>query len=246
MTTLDDDHAGMMPDAHNTRLLQAALRRYCLSLTQSHWDAEDLAQDTWIKALGYLKNPGSRNMEALLLRIAKNTWIDTLRRKTVFTRILRLQQPGIEAVPDNRGSSEIEAAFQALAEQLSPLQRAVFLIRDVFGHSAQEAADMLNTTEGAVKAALYRARQSLPDVQKELAADGPLWPEDTEYQLHLRRLAVAYEKGQLAELVRLTMLDAAQDTVVAVAMPAAVQALSFGGYPTGAWTGSHPEMGMIA
>ncbi|MFF2018306.1 RNA polymerase sigma factor [Paenibacillus sp. NPDC058177] len=243
MMTFNDQPAGMMPDAHMTTLLQAALKRYCLSLTQSPWDAEDLAQDTWIKVLSYLQKAEHRNIEALLLRTARNTWIDTVRRKMTFARILGLQPPAAEGMEDSC-TAGTEAAFQALLEHLSPLQRTVFLLRDVLGHSALEAAELLNTTEGAVKAALHRARQSLPDVRKELADEGPRWREDSDYLLHLQRLAAAYEKGQVAELIRLSMLDTVWDTVVAVAVSSG-QTITAGGYGATGWTGQ-PEMRMIA
>lgn len=278
---------GDEPDESNSRSLQIALKRYCLALTQSPWDADDLAQDTWVKALGYMKTsnstsanngnspmnevkqnketiendkanganganeklktnqtnqmnytfskaatsakavtpsktaPSTRsaksamhstiptnsthhtsstnhpNPEALLFRIARNTWIDILRRKATLSRVLELDQSPTEASAEY-GSFEIEAAFQALQEHLSPLQQAVFLLRDVLGHSAMEAAEILDTTEGAIKAALHRARQALPLVRQELLqADGPSLPQDTAMQIVLSRLTAAYEHGKL-------------------------------------------------
>lgn len=55
MISLEELSTGHEPDENHTMSLQMALKRYCLALTQSPWEAEDLAQDTWVKALGYLK-----------------------------------------------------------------------------------------------------------------------------------------------------------------------------------------------
>jgi RNA polymerase sigma-70 factor (ECF subfamily) len=125
------ENTGIGAGGKSLEHLQDVVNRYCLSLTGSSWDAEDLAQDTWLKAIETLKILGHTNPEAFLLRIAKNTWIDQSRRKTVLDRILKRERPKV-TLPDN-GPFEIETAFQALMKHLSPLQRTVFLLRDVFG-----------------------------------------------------------------------------------------------------------------
>ncbi|KUP23498.1 sigma-70 family RNA polymerase sigma factor [Paenibacillus sp. DMB5] len=185
--------------------LDAALNRYCLALTRSVHEAEDLAQDTWTKALGYSGWSASPNQQALLLRIAKHTWIDSLRRKAALNRATeRVIQPADAAAEQEPLSlTELETAFHALLKYLPPLQLSVFLMRDVFGYPAQETADQLDTTEGAVKAALYRARQALAAVRMELTADGPARPEDSDFRRLLSALAEAYEQGQLPVMLEL-------------------------------------------
>ncbi|MCD9020780.1 RNA polymerase sigma factor [Cohnella silvisoli] len=195
------DNTAIEADVHHMEQLQTALKRYCLSLTESSWDAEELAQDAWLKAVTTLKIARHANPEAYLLRIAKNTWIDQTRRKSVFTRLLKSEQPRV-TLPNN-GSFEIEFAFQALMKHLSPLQRAVFLLRDVFDYSISEAAEMLKTTEGAVKAALHRARHSLEAVKEDLEKDTLPLPEDEGLKTFLRILAKAYQMGDMATLVEL-------------------------------------------
>lgn len=145
-----------------------------------------------------------------MLRIAKNSWIDQARRRTVLDRIMKSEQSKLSAEQSvSAAAFEIEAAFQALIKHLSPLQRAVFLLRDVFGHSNHETANMLNTTEGAVKAALHRARQSLTLVRMDIETEAslPLPIEDNMKGL-LRALASAYELGDVAALVALIQQDA--------------------------------------
>ena len=180
--------------------LHTTLKRYCLSLTASHWEADDLAQDSWLKAINSSQSLDHLNLEAYLLRIAKNTWIDRTRRQSTLTRILKTEQPRA-ALPDT-GNLEIESAFQALITHLSPLQRAVFLLRDVFGYSIAETAGRLETTEGAVKAALHRARQSLPTVKDDMEKGLPL-SEDESLKTYLAWLASAYQSGDVAALLAL-------------------------------------------
>lgn len=196
--------AGIGAEGTTLTELHTAVNRYCLSLTKSGWDAEDLAQDTWLKAIKKLNEAGHANPEAYLLTIAKRTWIDQARRKAVLTRILKRQERQPFALSDN-GSFEIETVFQSLMKHMPPLQRTVFLLRDVLGYSISEAADMLKTTEGAVKAAHHRARQSLKVVKEELErGDLPL-PEDDSLKSVLRAIATAYEVGDVAALVRISL-----------------------------------------
>ncbi|MMZ48872.1 ECF RNA polymerase sigma factor SigG [compost metagenome] len=196
----------------NLEELQAVLKRYCLSLTKSNWDAEELAQDTWVKALGKLNNFEHTNPKALLLRIAKNTWIDEIRRKAVFTRILNREQAKVTE-PDH-GTVEIEIALQSLMNHLSPLQRTVFLLRDVFAFSISETSDILGTTEGAIKAALHRARKSLEAVKEDLLKGELSLPESENSKTFLRTLTAAYHRGDIATLVMLSHQDVMEPDVV--------------------------------
>ncbi|WP_379132602.1 RNA polymerase sigma factor [Paenibacillus sp. sgz500958] len=202
MMILGEYSNDIVSDEANLQSLAAALKRYCLSLTKSAWDAEDLAQDTWVKGLTALKNSTHTNPEALLLRIAKNTWIDTVRRNAVYHRILEEMQIK-ETQSHNHSALETEILFHALIKHLSPLQRIVFLLRDVLGYSSQETAEMLETTEGAIKSSLHRARQALHAVRKELNTDGPKAPVEEAFITYLSVLALAYEDGDAAAMLEL-------------------------------------------
>jgi RNA polymerase sigma-70 factor (ECF subfamily) len=207
-------------DKNNLQELGAVLQRYCQSLTRSSFEADDLAQETWAKALGYPKFLANPNPQALLLRIAKNTWIDAARRKSSLLRALeRTEASAVAAGPAAAQGdiSGIELAFQTIIKHLSPLQRSAFMLRDVLGYSAAEAAACLKTTEGAVKAALHRARLAAAKVRAELAdEDGPALPQGADTRGYLRALAHAYEQGQIPVMLELLRQETAMDTTVAV------------------------------
>ncbi|MBW4082240.1 RNA polymerase sigma factor [Paenibacillus sp. S150] len=241
MKVLESYSTGILMDEQKLLPLREALYRYCLSLTRSRVEAEDLAQDTWSKSLAYEKFADNPNPEALLLRIAKNTWIDALRRQASRGRVL--EHAHAAAAPDHlriaepspeNSLTEMELAFQALIRHLSPLQRTVFVMRDVLGYPAGETAEILETTEGAVKAALHRARQALGAVRKELAeGGGPAQPQDMDLRILLRALAESYDKGQLPVLLELLRRETAAEITMAVGY-GTVQALHLSGGLSGA------------
>lgn len=198
---------------NNLVQLQAVVYRYCLYLTKSNWDAEDLAQETWLKGLQTLKGRDHHNTEALMLRIAKNTWIDQSRRKNVYNRLQMKMEKLITTTQDD-ATFEVEAVFQSLVKHLPPLQRTVFLLREVLGYSIEETAAILTTTEGAVKAALHRARRSLETVKLELEETTLFIPEEEGEMAYYRALAAAYQLGDITALVELALQDELEPVAV--------------------------------
>lgn len=147
-----------------TAPLRPALHGYCRRLTRNLWDAEDLVQDTLLRAFGHLAfiNHTIRNPRAYLLRTATNVWIDELRRRARETPAAQLDAER-EAVSDTDLETSIDAraAGARLFQRLSPQKRAAVLLKEMFEMSLDEIAELLATTTGAVKAALHRGRERL-------------------------------------------------------------------------------------
>lgn len=198
----------MKPD--NWVMWNASLKNYCRALAKTSWDAEDLAQDTWLKALAGSLEDGHANPQALLMRIAKHTWIDQQRRRSAWERLLtdrlaieRMSGKGRGAVDEQL---EMEWAMHALIQALSPLQRAVLLMREGYGLSTAEAAQRLQLSEGAVKAALHRANRALRAIKDEGEESYIEWLEvDKDSQLLARQLANAYISGDIQRVIRLAL-----------------------------------------
>ncbi|RJE88762.1 RNA polymerase sigma factor [Paenibacillus sp. 1011MAR3C5] len=183
--------------------LQTSLYRYCLVLTGSEWDAADLSQTTWNKAIRRLREQGHDNPEAFLLRTAKNSWIDDCRRRAAYKELLDGMVHTYRQDPPMPKKHDSEQAMLALFRHLSPIQRTVFVLREALGYSIAETAEWLETTEGAVKAALYRARQSLEAVREELEAEEAAVRQDSEESEAASRSVEALEEGRVADLVYL-------------------------------------------
>lgn len=136
-----------------------SLWKYCQYLTGSPWDGEDLFQETLMKAFATLAQLWHPLLpKSYLFRIATNTWIDQLRRSKVTLDAYDEE----EIVPANPITPmEIREAIEVLVGSLAPRQAAVVLLMDVFEFTAPEVANMVRVTEGAVYAALHRARTKL-------------------------------------------------------------------------------------
>lgn len=147
---------------------RAELYRYCRHLTRSAWDAEDLAQDTLARAFVTLAQMGDAppNPRAWLFRVASNLWIDRMRRSGRDVPLV--VEPSTSTDP--RGVRE---AAGTLIANLSPQERAAILLKEVFEFSLEETADTLETTVGAVKTALHRARGKLEEPQADAPAPAP-------------------------------------------------------------------------
>lgn len=148
--------------AQDLSALRADLLAYCRRFSLSRCEAEDIVQDTLVKALPVID--GTRrhaNTRALLRRIAKNTWLDGLRAGRSDLR-LGDEGPAVDMVA--RGPEDGLAVLEGLdlvIRALTPIQRKAFLLCDVFAYTDREAAAEIGCTQGAVKAALHRARARL-------------------------------------------------------------------------------------
>jgi RNA polymerase sigma factor (sigma-70 family) len=158
------------------------LRSYCRMLSGTPWDAEDLYQETMLKALKaegkFLLHPSPK---ALLFRIASNAWIDECRKRKADVGLP--DDYLVTYVDFDTYSFNVKDSLEFLVAAVPPLQVVVILLADVFEYSSREIAEMLGTTEGAVKAALHRARKQLiAAAQIEASEDTFVKRKSTEEQ----------------------------------------------------------------
>jgi RNA polymerase sigma-70 factor (ECF subfamily) len=111
------------------------------------------------------------NPRAYLIRTATNLWIDRVRRSAREQAALALEQTETFATSQEHldGSSAAKALFQFL----HPQERAALVMKDVFDFSLEETAELLNTTSGAVKSALSRARGRLEGRRPQAGFEAP-------------------------------------------------------------------------
>ena len=153
------------------------LYRVALRLTGSPTEAEDLVQDTLVRAVRAFDRFDGRYPRAWLLTILRNTRRNDLRRR----RPDLLDTEVADRLPDGGRDGERDAtAAQAIAGQLAPqvrdaitglraAQRAVLVLVDLDGLTYREAAGVLGVPEGTVMSRLHRARRQ---VRRELEEVG--------------------------------------------------------------------------
>ena len=163
-----------------------------------------MVQETWLKALDRIQKCQHDNPEALLLRTAKNAWIDLIRRRKLWDRFWVHEKERMKNEDENGVDNDVflvEVIFQFLMVRLSPLQRTVLVLRSAMGYSVAETAEKLNTTTGAVKAAYYRARKVLENTEYEDLEEIPM-TEELDAAV-LTAISEAYIKGDVDEMIHL-------------------------------------------
>ena len=188
--------------------LRPALHGYCRRLTGNLWDAEDLVQDTLLRAFGTLGHIHQqiRNPRAYLLRTATNLWIDTVRRRG--TEAAALAREALPGAGDVAPAGAVRDAGATLLQLLAPQERAAVVLKDAFEMSLEEIAEVLATTPGAVKAALHRGRTRLRELEEDATSRRPV-PSSALVD----RFVAAFNASKLPELVALMLDDGSVENV---------------------------------
>ena len=164
-----------------------ALHVHCYRMLGSYSDADDLVQETTIRAWtardSYDPATGEIGLRRWLYRIATNACLDFLKsaprrvaaESTSFNEVAWLQPYPDRLLDEEAVAKEtIALGFLALIQLLPPQQRAVYLCREVLGWSAAETAELLAISVAAANSAIQRARDTIAK------HDRPLPSEPTE------------------------------------------------------------------
>lgn len=199
---------------------------YCYRMVGSFHEAEDLVQETMLRAWQardrYDRTRAS--VRTWLYRIATNVCLTALERRARRPLPSGLGAPSddpgapltpapdvpwLQQFPDARFDTGLRAdmrlALVAAMQVLPPRQRAVLVLREVLEFSAAEVAEHLGTTVAAVNSALQRARAAVVDVgeMSDVAE-----PDDPGVRAVIQRYVRAFEAADVPALVRLLTDDA--------------------------------------
>jgi RNA polymerase sigma-70 factor (ECF subfamily) len=168
-------------EAERPRLVRLAYR-----MLGSMAEAEDVAQDAWLRWRG-ADAAAVADPAAWLVRTATRLCLDRLRAEKTRRAAYRgpwLPEPLIEdlAADPLERAEEVSVAFLLALERLSPLERAVFLLHDVFEADYGAIAQTLDRSEAACRQLASRARDHVRDAR----------PRFTVPQEEAARLAVAF------------------------------------------------------
>ncbi|GAA3558816.1 RNA polymerase subunit sigma-70 [Amycolatopsis ultiminotia] len=214
--------------ATETEPYRHELRVHCYRMLGSFDEAEDLVQETLLRAWrGRSTYEGRASLRAWLYRIATNVCLDHLEAHPRVLPTLDLPVthdsdlaprpdvavPWLRPVPDSLlepdavvvARETVELAFLAAIQHLSPRQRAALVLRDVLGWSARETATALGTTPAAVNSNVLRARAEL---QEHLPAQRTEWASGSGNEEERAVVAkyvsalVDHDEAALSELLR--------------------------------------------
>jgi RNA polymerase sigma-70 factor, ECF subfamily len=209
---------------------------HCYRMTGSVHEAEDLVQETYIRAWrGFDRFEGRSSVRTWLYRVATNVCLTSLDRRArrglpsglgpaspdpyAPTEPASGDVAWIEPLPDALALDDrsdpaelavtrqtLRLALVAAAQILPPRQRAAFFLCDVLARPTAEAAEVLDMSVGAFKSLLQRARARLD--QQTLADDEIAEPTDEGARRVLDRYMAAFEHSDMTEIERLLVDDA--------------------------------------
>jgi RNA polymerase sigma-70 factor (ECF subfamily) len=165
--------------------LRPRLHRYCTRMIGSPTEGEDVMQEALFEAYRKLDMLGEdRALAPWLFAIAHNRCIDTLRRRKVRARAEAVAAPPDLVDPTEPVGIMLGPALERMVIHLPPKERACLLLKDVFDHSLEEIAPMVQSTVGGVKSALVRARRKMA-LMVEMPAVAPVPSPETRRLLEL-------------------------------------------------------------
>lgn len=148
-----------------------------LGLVQSAEDAEELAQDVFLKALNTLSSfEGKAQISTWLYRIAINTSLDHIKkkqRKKRFAFLVTINNDDNSAVPQlphfvhpewQLENKELGQSLFKAINQLAEKQKTALILNKVEGLSYEQTAQVMDTTVSSVESLLFRARQNLKKI----------------------------------------------------------------------------------
>jgi RNA polymerase sigma-70 factor (ECF subfamily) len=173
-------------------------------------DAEDMLQETFIR-WQEAGNDEVRSPRAFLVTVITRLSINQLqsarvRREEYVGEWLPeplVTDPGSDPLGVLKVDESLSMAFLLLLERLNPMERAVFLLREVFEYEYAEIANVLGQSEANCRQILRRAKQHVGDMRRRFDASA------REHEDLLKRFIQAVRKGELKGLVDLLSNNAA-------------------------------------
>jgi len=193
-----------------TQPFRLDLWRYCVSLTGSQWDGEDLFQETLIKAYGSLfqRAYSPTNIKSYIFRMATNQWIDECRKRKIALDEWTDEEGAVEQTYD---SFELTLGVTFLTTILTPRQAAALLLVDVLGFHAGEAAGMLQTSVQSIYSSIKRARNKLAERKNDMK-DFSISAHSSEQEKVIQAYLNAMQEGDVEGVLALYSDHITNDT----------------------------------
>ena len=138
------------------------LRAFAISLTRNHALADDMVQDTILKAWSRIDQfRAGTNMQAWLFTILRNTYYSHRRKRAREVQdVAQIYTDTLVTKPDHDGTLQMRDFYRALA-RLPPAQRETLMLLGAAGYSYDEVAEICGVASGTIKSRANRARRRL-------------------------------------------------------------------------------------
>ncbi|WP_405060920.1 RNA polymerase sigma-70 factor [Kribbella sp. NBC_01505] len=203
---MTDEQLAREFDEHRAVLLGAAYR-----VVGSAGDAEDVVQEAWLRWAG-VAHDEVRDVRAYLIRITTRLALNRLRQQKARREqyvgpwlpepIVRCEAPDADPAAAVELADSVSMAMLVVLETLSPLERATFVLREVFDLPYDEIAETLGRSEAAVRQLAHRAREHVHARQPRHRVD-----KARHTELTMQFMAAA-GSGDFAQVVALLAPDA--------------------------------------
>ncbi|WP_306753020.1 sigma-70 family RNA polymerase sigma factor [Paracoccus actinidiae] len=152
----------MLPDDATDifEMQRRLLLRLAYRMLGSHAEAEDAVQEAWVRWQG-IEHSSIREPAAWLRRVVTRLCLDHMKSARSRREIYPgpwLPEPLIEEESDDLRPDNLTLTLMMALERLSPLERAAFLLHDVFGQSLDEVAEAIDRSPAAARQLAVRAR----------------------------------------------------------------------------------------
>lgn len=152
---------------------QLPLYRYLLQMTRSREHAEELLQETFYRAFVSLSVRDIVQVRAWLFKVARNLYIDSLRKAKTEEKLMEQMKYQVEASTYYNPEKHIEIKsrqeeLERILAQLPERMRTILYLREIQELSYKELEMTMNLSAAQVKTTLYRAREKFRKVEANI------------------------------------------------------------------------------
>ena len=199
---------GIMNQAQTIQLYQPTLQRIAYNLVRCKADAEDIVQETFLKWLS-IKSEKIQNTKAYLIRAVTNNCLSHLnslrKKKEEYLDSINVTEFLHRFKENNFAHLDLEAdldrAFKVIASKLEPLERAVYLLKEVFDFDYEALQEVLDKKKEHCRQLVCRAKKKLSEESGRIRFELP------EVSQLLNSFRKSCEGGNVKEFIQDLKMD---------------------------------------
>ncbi len=151
--------------AELVEIFESDIFTYCLFILKNREDAEDLTQETFLKAFVNIQSlKKEEDFKFWLLRIARNSCFKKLRRMKLERSQTNFEQERVIKIDEEVIKDEKKEKLTQAIDKLNKRDKEILILRDIEGYSYEEISKILKISLNLVKVRIHRARKNLKKI----------------------------------------------------------------------------------